>query len=202
MINFQTGVLEGQVVKRNWAKNFAELSEQNLIDCVSGNSGCNVGLVEPSFWYAQNEGLMRESDYLKFTGIKSNCKSDNNKSIVIRDRGYAILPEGDEKALKKVVALYGPVAAIIPMGEEMLFYKYKSGIFYNNNSTQSNDYCRTKQNHAVLIVGYGRDFITGGDYWIVKNSYGKSWGEEGYMRMARNRKNNSGIACNAMIAIF
>lgn len=199
-------MLEGQIVNRAQSKNFVELSEQNLIDCVAGNSGCSVGLVEASFWYAQNNALMAESVY-PFTGNKTTCKSINNdnKSIIIRDRGYAILPEGDENVLKKVVARYGPVAAIIPMGDDVSFYKYKSGIFVNDNNNrtnnQANDYCRTKRNHAVLIVGYGRDLI-GGDYWIVKNSYGKRWGEDGYIRMARNRNNNSGIACNAMIAIF
>ena len=55
-------------------------------------------------------------------------------------------------------------------------------------------------NHAVLLVGYGTD-ATDGDYWLIKNSWGTSWGEEGYLKMSRNRNNNCGIATDACYAV-
>jgi len=71
--------------------------------------------------------------------------------------------------------------------------QYKSGVFR----------CRGKKlNHGVLIVGYGEDFSTGEKYWIVKNSWGESWGEDGYIRIARDANNTCGIASNANFPIL
>lgn len=98
---------------------------------------------------------------------------------------YMEIMPGSEVALKQAVATVGPVAAGID-GSQRSFQFYKSGLFYDPN-------CSQDVNHAVLIVGYGKT-DAGEDYWIAKNSWDSDWGENGYIRVARNRNNHCGIA--------
>lgn len=112
------------------------------------------------------------------------------------------------KPYRDVVASVGPVSIVMCLSDP--FYNYKSGVFYNPT-------CCTDTSHAMLITGYGTDPV-GGDYWLVKNSWGNlltkllwecnknifcipgtSWGEKGFVRMARNRKNNCNIAYYAVV---
>jgi hypothetical protein len=95
--------------------------------------------------------------------------------------------EASEKALMNAVATIGPISVAIYAKQS--FKDYKSGIYYDSS-------CRGILNHEVLVVGYGSK--NGKDYWIVKNSHGKDWGENGYIRMARNKNNLCGIASDAM----
>jgi C1A family cysteine protease len=71
------------------------------------------------------------------------------------------------------------------------FFDYKTGV-YNDPS------CGKDVNHAMVLVGYGVDSDYG-DYWIVKNSWSSSWGEEGYIRVARNKDNVCNIAHSAVV---
>ncbi|XP_018646152.1 SmCL2-like peptidase (C01 family) [Schistosoma mansoni] len=95
----------------------------------------------------------------------------------------------DEEQLKYVLYEHGPVSAGINV--EQQFMRYKSGIY------QSQSCSSTEVNHAVLIVGYGEE--NGVQYWTIKNSWGTSWGEEGYVRMRRNYNNMCGIATMASV---
>ncbi|MGH0188197.1 UNVERIFIED_CONTAM: hypothetical protein FKN15_028381 [Acipenser sinensis] len=104
--------------------------------------------------------------------------------------GYKILPRGDEAALQYTVARVGPVAVGID-ATRFSFHHYRGGLYYEPSCSSQ------KLNHAVLVVGYGTE--NGHDYWIVKNSWGTSWGENGYVRMARNRDNNCGIATYSIV---
>lgn len=150
-----------------------DLSEQQLVDCSKDNSGCNGGLMTRAYVYIAKNGLVNESSY-PYIAQNQVCKStDKTSSIYIR--GYAkILPT--ELALMRAVS-----QRVISVGIEVdpLFRFYKSGV-YNRNT------CRNRLNHAVNIVGYTPE------YWIVRNSWGGEWGEQGYIRIARN-KNICGI---------
>ncbi len=105
--------------------------------------------------------------------------------------GYVDLESGNEAALKEALATAGPVSVAIDVTEKK-FMLYKDGVFVDTTCLNgSNDL-----NHGVLTVGYGSVNSTGTsqDYWIVKNSWGKTWGEGGYIRMARNHNNMCGIS--------
>lgn len=189
-----TGALEGQetIVGKYLGANMTELSEQNLVDCDPVDQGCNGGFMKDAFEFIQREGgIENEQDY-PYVARRRKCKFRRNL-VKFSDAGAAVLPEGDEQKLKEVVAKYGPVAVAID-ASKFSFQAYRKGIYYEKH-------CHNKLNqldHAVLVVGYGTD-PEGGDYWIVKNSWGPHYGQGGYIFMARNRKNNCGIATIATI---
>ncbi|XP_070493948.1 cathepsin S-like [Chironomus tepperi] len=129
-----------------------------------------------------------------YTAVKSICKSTAKipMNIFATVQNYT---GGNEIIMKQIVANVGPIATA--MSATSYFQLYKSGIFFDT-SCDSN--CRS-YNHAIIIVGYGTDPLTKLDYWIIKNSWGKSWGQDGYAFMARNKGNNCNIACYAVYAL-
>ncbi|XP_042910061.1 cathepsin L-like peptidase [Parasteatoda tepidariorum] len=181
-----TGSLEGQHKKKTGQ--LISLSEQQLVDCTRsyGNSGCNGGLMDSSFQYIKdNNGIDTEDSY-PYTAQDGDCHF-NKYNVGATCTGYVDTPSGDEDALMKAVATVGPVSVAIDASQTS-FQLYKSGIY-------DEPYCgnqKSNLDHAVLIVGYGAQ--NGTDYWIVKNSWGTSWGEQGYIKMSRNRGNQCGIA--------
>ncbi|VVC42885.1 Hypothetical protein CINCED_3A002884 [Cinara cedri] len=184
-----TGALEGQHFRKTGK--LVSLSEQNLVDCSHwfGNSGCTDGYMNNAFRYIKyNRGIDTENSY-PYTGKEGKCKySAKNRGAT--DRGFVKIKNGDENALKEAVANVGPISVAID-SSALHFGFYKSGVFY------ASDCSSTQLNHAVLAVGYNTT-ESGEDYWIVKNSWGEEWGENGYILMARNKNNNCGIATAAI----
>ncbi len=173
-----------------------ELAEQQILDCATDfdNHGCNGGLPSHAFEYIHYAGgLSREFAYpyrAEASGDNSRCSFDGGKnatSVGARTMGSFNITENDEDSIREIVANIGPVAVAFQVVDD--FRLYKKGIY-------SSDKCQSGSkdvNHAVLIVGYGQAPETGKPYWIVKNSWGDDWGEEGYFRIARG-KNMCGIA--------
>ncbi|THD18101.1 Cysteine protease [Fasciola hepatica] len=182
-----TGAMEGQYMKNQ--RTYVSFSEQQLVDCSGDydNHGCNGGKTENTFEYLKEYGLETESSY-PYKAVDGPCKYDSRLGVA-KVTGYYTVDSGDELELKNLVGVKGPVAVAVDV--EFDFMMYRSGIF--KSPACSSD----ALNHAVLVVGYGTQNDT--DYWIVKNSWGWWWGEDGYIRMARNRDNMCGIASLASV---
>ncbi|XP_020578327.1 oryzain alpha chain-like [Phalaenopsis equestris] len=167
------------------------LSEQELVDCdTSSNQGCNGGLMDDAFEFIiKNGGIDSEEDY-PYRGRGGRCDSYRKNARVVSIDSYEDVPVNNEKALQKALANQPVSVAIEAAGRA--FQLYQSGIFTGS--------CRTELDHGVLAVGYGTE--NGKDYWIVKNSWGTDWGEDGFIRMERNVRAPSGKCGIAMKASY
>ncbi|KAM8974304.1 cathepsin L-like proteinase [Pelodytes ibericus] len=154
------------------------LSEQHLVDCDDKSDGCCGGLPVYAMEYITQHGVMRSKDY-EYAQKKAECLYDSNEAIRLNVTKYYLLPE--EENMASTVALTGPITVGVAAGDD--FSLYKEGIYDGG--------CADSTNHAIIIVGYGTDPSEddeeeGQDYWIIKNSWGKAWGEEGFAKMKRN----------------
>lgn len=180
-----TGAVEGAYFVASGQ--LVSLSEEDLVQCDrSGDEGCNGGLMDHAFDWVKTNGLCSEDDYPYTSGggVRGTCKTPKCQPVV-QVTSHVDVPEEDEDALKEAVSKQ-PVSVAIE-ADKMAFQLYKGGVLDNKK-------CGTALDHGVLLVGYGTD--GGADYWKVKNSWGGSWGEEGYIRMARG-KNMCGISQQA-----
>ncbi|XP_048880512.1 cathepsin K [Brienomyrus brachyistius] len=177
------GALEGQLMKTTGQ--LVSLSPQNLVDCVTENSGCGGGYMTNAFEYVEeNQGIESEEAY-PYVGQQGQC-AYTPAGRAASCRGYREIEEGNELALQAAVAKVGPVSIGID-ATQYSFLFYKRGVYYDRNCNKDDI------NHAVLLVGYGVN-KKGKKYWIVKNSWSERWGNNGYILMARNRNNSCGIA--------
>lgn len=166
------GALEGlNAIKNN---NLVQFSEQQLVDCSQkqGNEGCNGGLMDSAFQYVIENGIETEDVY-PYTGSDDTCVASAGKSS-FKIGGFVDVPQNSSAQLKAAIAL-NPVSVAIE-ADGFWFQFYFGGVF--------NSSCGTDLDHGVLAVGYGSE--NGQNYWIVKNSWGGSWGESGYIRIADN----------------
>jgi len=166
------------------------LSEQNLMDCsVSyGNNGCNGGLMTDAMQYIiANKGIDTEASY-PYTAEDGTCHFKKDK-VGATLASFTNVQTGDENDLQ-VKANVGPVSVAIDASQNS-FQLYDSGVYYEPACSS------TQLDHGVLVAGWG---VSGSsDYWLVKNSWGTSWGLNGYIWMSRNRNNNCGIATMATL---
>ncbi|KAL7026302.1 hypothetical protein ACKWTF_013840 [Chironomus riparius] len=173
------------------------LSPQYLVDCDTRDYGCSGGWpINALNWILKSGGNAAPAmaNY-QYYGFKTKCRTNLAKIPVNIKAVVQNYTAGNENMMKEIVANVGPVAAVISVTS--VFQLYKSGIFYDTTCNSNCGYV----NHAVVIVGYGRNATTNLDYWIVKNTWGTTWGQLGYIYMSRNRGNNCNIACYAMYAV-
>ncbi|CAF1538611.1 unnamed protein product [Adineta ricciae] len=182
-----TGALEGQTFAKT--QKLIPLSEQNLVDCSGayGNEGCNGGLTDDAYRYIRdNKGIDTESSY-PYEAKDGKCRF-TTKDIGATDTGCTDIEQNNESALQDAIATVGPVSIGIDATQSS-FQFYKSGVYIEPSCSATN------LDHAVLAVGYDTQDTV--DYYIVKNSWGTSWGNQGYIWMARNRDNQCGVAAYA-----
>jgi len=172
-----TGSLEGALFIKN--KKLVSLSEQELVDCAGsfGNQGCNGGLMDDGFKYLQAKGDELEASY-PYTAKTGTC---NTKEQTAADGVKVGVVTGltdvkTESCADMMAAVAkGPVSVAIE-ADQTGFQHYASGVFSGT--------CGTALDHGVLVVGYGTDGKD--EYWKVKNSWGATWGDAGYIRMKKS----------------
>ncbi|XP_030490249.2 pro-cathepsin H isoform X2 [Cannabis sativa] len=179
-----TGALEA-AYKQAFGKDIS-LSEQQLVDCAGAfnNFGCHGGLPSQAFEYIKYNGGLETEEAYPYTGQNGICKfSSENVGIQVVDSVNITL--GAEDELKQAVGLVRPVSVAFEVVSPFRFYK--EGVF-------TSDTCGNTPmdvNHAVLAVGYGVE--DGVPYWLIKNSWGASWGDNGYFKMELG-KNMCGVS--------
>ena len=137
--------------------------------------------MELAFAYLESKLIERETDY-PYHARDESCKYKASKGVT-KDSGYKTVTRNSPSSLVAAIDK-GPVSVAIE-ADTYVFQSYKSGVITSSA-------CGTALDHGVLAVGYGHD-STHGDYYIVKNSWGKSWGEKGYVRIKRTNSSGAGI---------
>lgn len=177
-----TGAIEGA-----WFVSTGELvslSEQQLMDCSTsyGNMGCNGGLMDGAFEYAIDKGGMCSEEDVPYQGVDGTCSVC---TPVVKISACTDVTPNNQLHLKEAVS-NGPVSIAIE-ADTTVFQHYTGGVI-------SSASCGTNLDHGVLIVGYGTD-DDGTMWWLVKNSWGDTWGDNGYVKIARTESENDKGVC-------
>ena len=177
-----TGAVEGA-----WAISkgqLIDLAEQQLVDCATGiaygSHGCNGGQMEGAFKYIIENGECSLTSY-PYTATDGKCQKC---SVVAHISSCSDVKPNDQLSLKAAVAQQ-PVAIAIE-ADTRYFQSYSSGVLTSSS-------CGTTLDHGVLIVGYGTE--NGNKYWLVKNSWSTSWGDNGYVKIGRSESTNDPGIC-------
>lgn len=181
------GAIEG-----SWAiaKNeLIDLSEQELVDCATGISygshGCNGGQMDGGFKYVSQKGVCKLADYPYTSGTtKTSSTCDQSCDHYVKISSCADVKPSDQQVMKSAV-FHQPISVAIEADTQ--YFQFYSGGVLDSNS------CGTSLDHGVLVVGYGEE--SGKKYWLVKNSWGTSWGEKGYVKILRSDSTKDNGIC-------
>ncbi|CAH1995698.1 unnamed protein product [Acanthoscelides obtectus] len=168
------GAMEGQIFLKKGSLD--SLSPQNLVDCAIGqyhNAGCNGGMMDNAFQYVIKNGIDTEKEY-PYRGVDEKCQQKEHAHKF--SKYVDIHPK--EEDISKALSANGPIAAAMD-ASTLLFYSHGIVDHKSGCSDDANDL-----NHGILLVGYETQGVD--DYWIVKNSWGTLWGEQGYFKLRRN----------------
>jgi len=182
------GTLEGA-----WAKHsghLIRLSEQELVDCDKGEGGCHGGGISSALtWVHNHHGLMKKADY-PYHGHEGTCHHDNSETVATLSKVRHVQSKNEDD-LKRAVHNRGPVSISLHVNKK--FKSYKRGVFSDVTCP------RNSPNHALLVVGWKYSSAQKITKWFVKNSWGKSWGQDGYINILEG-KNICGMANSPLYA--
>lgn len=178
-----------ECIESFWAIETGELqtlSEQQMASCTlnphncGGTGGCEGGITELAYEGVISQGGLASEwtyPYVSYQGRDVPCLFSNHTTVPIAKlSGYHVLPSNELDPLMQAVAEKGPLAVSVDASD---WGSYEEGVFDGCNNVNPDI------NHAVQLVGYGTDKNTGELYWLVRNSWGPSWGENGYIRLKR-----------------
>lgn len=178
-----------RVMTRN--KIQVEFSPQDIIGCSEYSQGCGGGFPYLiAGWYAEDFGVVEEQCF-PYQGIDTSCLTNKTCTRFYATNYYYVggyYGASNAPLMQLELVNHGPLAIGFEVYKD--FFAYKSGIYHhvfsNNRDGLTGEYDPFELiNHAVLIVGYGTDSASGEDYWIVKNSWGEEWGDNGYFKIRR-----------------
>jgi len=192
-----TGSLEGILFKKTGK--MLDISEQNIVDCSNqpgkfNNAGCDGGFTQDTFDFIRHQGGVAVGTDYPYKGKAQKC-AYRHKSTNPTVKGWLRTREGNENELVAALTEIGPITVAMHAGVRSLMF-YKNGVF-------SDTACKSKNHeldHAVLAVGFGRQ--DGKDFWLIKNSWGPTWGEGGYIKIHRNANNMCGIATDSAYPVL
>ena len=152
--------------------NLLKFAEQELVDCDGLSAGCNGGSMALAFYWLKSHDALLESDYA-YTARDGTCKYDSTPKTGVRTTAYTSVTQRSLSQLE--AAVQKGVVSVAIEADRAVFQLYNGGVF---DSTS----CGTSLDHGVALVGFGTE--SGQDYFILRNSWGTSWGEQGYMKLA------------------
>jgi len=147
-------------------------SEQQLVDCDTSCYGCNGGWAYQGFRYFETHYAMYESSYA-YTAKDGTCSYSSSNNSGIKTSSYSNVSADSPTSMKS--ALNGHVLSVAIQADKYVFQMYSGGVFTSTS-------CGTSLDHATNVVGWGTD-SSYGDYWLMRNSWGSSWGDAGYMKL-------------------
>merc|ERR1711874_270353 len=169
---------------------FGDLLHHEFVATLNGYRQVNssVGRPQGAQYIKENGGIDTEKSY-PYEGEDDKCRY-NPAYRGATDIGFVDVEPGNEAALKSAIATQGPCSVAIDASHE-------SFQFYNNGVYREPECSPENLDHGVLAVGYGVDETSGEAYWLIKNSRGTSWGDGGFVKIARNEENMCGVASAA-----
>jgi len=192
------GAVESCFIIANDANETVDLSEQHVLDCAYGynytyedvqftNFGCAGGMPFIYIdWLINGNQVLNEESYPYVSGRdgenKTCRKVERNDTDKLEVTGMWNRFLTEEEDMKQLVTI-NPVSTVLQVTDN--WYSYGGGVFEDSDccNTEEDDQCILNINHAILVVGYGQE--KGKDYWLIKNSWGPSWGEDGYIKLNR-----------------
>jgi C1A family cysteine protease len=176
-----TGAMEGATFLGTGT--LPSLSEQQLVDCVTADAGCNGGWMDDAFAYViANKGITSEALY-PYTAVTGVCKNPLPKSVATIS-SFTDVAQNNELALE--TSIVSRPTSVAVEADQAAWQAYTGGVVTAN--------CGTALDHGVLAVGYGTD-SSAGNYYLVKNSWGAAWGEKGYIRIGRGSQYGAAGLC-------